>query len=637
MAGITAFVGIESYPLPINFRGPMHYLELSTEDQIRNIVKYHNDYSEYVVLDVETTGLDPNTDVITDIVMSGQELNSAVMFPGSSLHVLTDLRKPLVLHNFKFDFKMALKQGVDLRSVGLLADTMLIDHLLDENNEHGLDAIVRRRYNDNYKDVFWSEFKEYTAAPRFRQLEYACKDVIYTGMIYRASILECEETSIPQGLLKHVHSLALTLYDTEVSGIKLDLDYLSKMGTDLTQKISSETLAMRALVPNEIETIELDQYLVELDKRKTDKGKANVKRPIFNFDSVAQLGSLLYDQLELPIQLNKQKKRTVDDAALERIENSHPIVGKIREYRGHQKVYTSFIDGSLKKMWNGRIYPSFNVNGTVTGRISSSNPNLQQLPKDGGVRGIYISDPGQVFVSADYKQLEVTLAAHFSRDKNLLRIVNEGASQHDITAQGLGISRAVAKTINFALQYGAGVQKVQKILGCSPKEAEHALNKYWETYSGLRDFVKQCHRTIEEGKPLISPFGRRRHFPSYTSVKEQYGSQGFYSRTEDKFIYKRDLVWAGYQRQAANSIIQGTGADCTSYSLYVADHALRALGIGKALFSVHDEIIMSCKESDVEECRDIVTNTMISAGRLIGLSVPLGVDCSQGMKRWYKA
>lgn len=615
----------------------MHYEELTTEDAVRQLIRYHNEFSDYVVVDVETTGLDQNTDRITDVVISGRVNTQAYMFPGVLLHVLGDLRKPLVLHNFKFDFKMALKQGVDLRKQGLLADTMLIDHLLNENNEHGLDAIVQRRYKDNYKDVFWSEFKEYTDAPKSRQLEYACKDVIYTSRIYRDSLRECEDRGIPQGLISHVHNLALSLFQTEVDGIKLDLDYLGKMGDDLTQKISAGVLAMREMVPNDIEAIELDQYLLELDKRKTDKGKANVKRPVFNFDSVAQLGSLLYDQLELPIQLNKQRKRTVDDAALERIETSHPIVGKIREYRGHQKVYTSFIEGSLKKMWNGRIYPSFNVNGTVTGRISSSNPNLQQLPKDGGVRGIYIPDPGQVFVSADFKQLEVTLAAHFSRDKNLLRIVNEGASQHDITAQGLGISRALAKTINFALQYGAGVQKIQKILGVSAKEAEHALNKYWETYSGLREFVKRCHSTIEEGKPLISPFGRRRHFPSYLSIKEEYGSQGFYSKSEDKFIYKRDLIWAGYQRQAANSVIQGTGADCTSYSLYTVDKALRTLGLGKALFSVHDELIVSCNESDVEECRSLVINTMVSSGKLIELSVPLGVDCSQGMHRWSKS
>jgi DNA polymerase-1 len=241
---------------------------------------------------------------------------------------------------------------------------------------------------------------------------------------------------------------------------------------------------------------------------------------------------------------------------------------------------------------------------------------MQQLPKDGGVRGIYIPDAGHWFISADYKQLEVTLAAHFSRDKNLLSIVYDGASQHDITAKGLGVSRGIAKTINFALQYGAGAKKIQSILGCSEADAESALTKYWETYSGLRDFIKECHGRVEQGRPLINPFGRRRRFP------------------DPKNLNHWELERC--KRQAANAVIQGTGADLTNRAFYLVNDALQAMGAGKAIFVIHDEIMLSVPEGGLDKAAQVLQDKMILVGQEINLSVPLSVDVSKPMLRWEK-
>lgn len=591
------------------------YKELTTESEVLELIRWHNANSKYIYLDVETTGLNPFTDGITDIVLNSKEKFSSVIFSSRFISAFKELLVPVIAHNFKFDFNFLYRNGVNLRIPGLYADTMLLDHLLNENEEHSLDSIVKRRYNDNYKEVFWDKYKNYSDAPHEVQVEYACKDIIYTEMVYEDLTFDLEKAGIPDSLIQHVHSLALTLYDTEIKGIKLDLDYLNNMGAVLSGQIAELQVQMRSEVELECLIIENDDYWNIINTYKTDKGRNNAKKRPFNFDSSQQLGILLYDKLNLPEQLSNARKRTVDDGALQRIEAKHSIIPRIREYRGLQKVYTSFIEGSLKKMFRGRIHPSFNINGTVTGRISSSQPNMQQLPKDGGVRGIYVPDPDFKFLSCDYAQLEVSLAAHFSRDKNLLKIVYEGASQHDITAQGLGIGRTKAKHVNFAMQYGAGVKKIQAILSCSPKDAEFALNKYWETYTDLYKFIKECHKAVDDGIPLVNPFGRQRHFP--IKFKDKWERESAY-------------------RQAANSLIQGTGADITSRSLYLTSKNLKENNIGRTLFSVHDEILIEVANSACDSFRNTLISIMEGVGKEIRLTVPLKAECSTPMTRWMK-
>lgn len=594
----------------------MKFKELTNETEILNIIRWHNENSKYLVFDIETTGLNPFTDTITDIIIHGDGTFDAYLFNGSFAATLKMVCIPFVAHNFRFDFNFLYRNGVDLRLAGLHHDTMLLDHLLDENKEHSLDSIVQRRYKDDYKEQFWANIKGFAEAPRQAQVEYACKDVVYTKKVYEDTISDLSRAGIPDSLIEHVRSLALALYDTEIQGVAIDLPYLQDMAETLQNTIAGLKKTMRGLVELDCYSLEMTNYIERINERKTEKGKAAVKLEEFSFDSPKQLGVLLYDQLKLPVQINKQRKRTVDDGALEKLEETKlPLISYIRQYRGNQKTYTSFIEGTLEKMQNGNIYPSFNVNGTVTGRISSSNPNMQQLPKEGGVRGIYIPSPGHKFISCDYSQLEVTLAAHFSQDENLLKIVHEGASQHDITAKGLGIDRHTAKTINFAMQYGAGLKKIQSILGTTEKEAQTALDKYWETYKGLSVFIKNCHAAVERGHPLVNPFGRQRHFPAVF---------------EDKWALERA------KRQAANSLIQGTGADITNMAFHLIAKNLIKFDWGRALFPIHDEILIEVKNNITKSATNLLQNKMIDIGKSINLSVPLSVDYSKPMERWSK-
>lgn len=594
----------------------MKFEYLKTRAEVDALITLHNESPRHIALDTETTGLDPFKDTITHIIISGKGRDSACMFDAEHAEALLDLSTAhyLMLQNFKFDFRMLRQRGINLDNYRFL-DAMLLHHLLDENAEHSLDSMVKTYYNDPYKTLFWEKYKKFEEAPEAEQLEYACKDVIYTGWLCNDFYNYLKDEGVPEGLIYRTHQLAFRLYQAECHGVLIDQDYLIKVGAELKEKITRMRLEMREHARPQVERVEVRMWNREMSKRKTPRGKAKVPKPQFSFDSPKQLCELFYDVLRFPPVFSKTKNRTADDAALEQLMHLHPVVGVVQEYRGYQKNYTAYIEGTLERMQDGRIYPSFNINGTVTGRISSSNPNMQQLPKAGGIRGIYIPDPGHKFVTCDYAQLEVTVAAHFSRDKLLLKIVHEGASLHDLTAEALKVPRDIAKTVNFAMQYLCTPYRVAKILSCSMKEAEHVWNKYWEAYSGLKAFIDECDALVEKGLPIVNPFGRKRRFPTeFNSPKER----------------------AAARRQAFSSLVQGTGADMTHAAFIDVANKMLKYELGRAMFEVHDEILNMPKDSACEQAKEVLQSSMLDVGKEIKLSVPLRVDCSEPLDRWEK-
>lgn len=603
------------------------YEYVKSPERAEQVVEYVlNRHAGPVVLDIETTGLDRFNDSIISFQLCIAGETNAYYFDAEFLPFLRLLNGPLALHNFKFDFAFLLRNGVDMRDAGMavhvhapryVRDTMLMHHLLDENAEHSLDSIIKERWNDNYKELFWAANKSFEEAPEDERIAYACKDVIYTGLLFKQLEKELRVSGVPDALVEHVHQLAFALYDTEVSGVRVDLDYLTKVGGELTKKIDSARLEMRALAP-EAGLVELDMWAAELEKRKTPKGRVGVKKPEFNWDSGKQLQALIYGKLGVkPITKRSKstgaKSPTLDDAALEELKDAHPVIARLHDYRGDQKVFGSFIEGTLTRQIGGRIYPSFSVNGTTTGRISSSSPNLQQLPRDGGVRGIYVPDPGFKFISCDYSQLEVVVAAHYSKDPALLKIIFEGASKHDITADALKIPRQLAKTVNFACQYQCSHFKVAAILGVSEKEGLYAWKKYWETYAKEKEIIDQCKAKVDRGEPIVSLFGRHRRFPK---------------------VFESDGKRASAHRQAYSSLIQGTGADITHTAFYNTCRRLGFKSLGRGLFEVHDELLIEARDGATEEASKVLVDTMVEAGKV--LSVPLGVECSKPMERWEK-
>lgn len=598
------------------------YQHITDVKAMEGVVAEINLLGQPVALDLETTGLNRFKDKILCGVLS-THVNpdgggAAVMVEPELLPQLLNLQVPLILHNFRFDLPFLYEIGVDLRGRDI-RDTMLLHHLVDENASHGLDDLVQERYHDNYKEVFWGKYKSYSAGSYEDRLEYACKDAIYTALIHEELLTELKIQNIPDSLVEHVYQLAYAMYETELTGLKVDLDYLFKVGGELKTRIDAHKKELRALTP-EVELVELELWQREIAAFKTEKKKQSVSKPEFNWDSTKQLQTLLHDTLGIRKIQRKSKATkkvavTLDDAALEELSAAHPLISHLQQYRADAKVYGTYIEGILERQHAGRIYSSFNINGTVTGRISSSNPNMQNLPREGAVRGIYIPDCGHSLVSADYAQLEVVIAAHFSQEPNLLKIIFEGASKHDITAAGLGIDRQTAKTINFSLQYGATKYKVKQILGCSDADAEHALNKYWETYAKEKEVVDACRDKVDRGEPIVNLFGRQRRFPR---------------------IFDADWKRQEAYRQAYSSLIQGTGADITNRSYYVFHRFMVTEQIGKALFQVHDQIVGQVVAGQDDRAIKAVNDIMVHTGRECGLNVPLKTDVQGYLDRWVK-
>lgn len=566
-----------------------------------------------VAFDIETTGL-TRTDKIISAAVTGPTANDVAFFGPEMLHELLSAPSGLiyVFHNAPFDLRHLAWAGVSLATKFLYRDTLILSHLLDENGEHGLGSLVKRYFNDNYKEEFWGKYKNFEAAPKEEGKAYNAKDVHYTLRLYRDLLTGLESDGVPESLSDHVHSLQRALLDTEIQGIAVDRDYLMHKGVDLKTRIEELRPRMQSLVSDAISIIECDDWVKEIEKRKTPKGRAGVSRPVFSFDSAKQLQALLYGVLALPEQRNEKTKAvSTDYDSLEKIKDLHPVIPLILEYREAQKIYGTYIEGTLERMVEGRIYPSFNVAGTATGRISHSNPNMGNMPRDGGIRGMFVPDARHVFISADFSQLEVCLSAHFTRDSNLLRIINEGVSQHDITAASLAIPRGLAKTVNFGMAYGCSHFKVAKVLGVSNEKGKEAYDKYWETYSGQKRVMDECAGKVDSGDPIISPFGRRRRFEVRTRKS-----------------------WDSAYRQAWNALVQGTGSDCTSRAFYRTDDILRAKNIGRALFTIHDEILCQVKKEHWEEAQKILVNTMQSVGNEIALTIQLKAEPSGACERW---
>lgn len=591
----------------------MNYTVLTNTSDILKVIERHNSESDFVVVDLETTGLDTFKDQIVDVQLSGFNVDQVYIFSGDHIALLGRLMVRPVGHNLRFDITALYRSGIDVTH-WKYHDTILIGHLVDENREsYSLDSYVKEMGLGTYKEDFWEKYKNYQDAPEAERYEYGAMDIVSTRALYAALVANAHEQGIPSELLAHVHELQYSLLRTEIQGVKVDLEYTAEVGVKLKGRIEELKPAMRSTVPNEIEMIELDLWEKALTTRKTDKGKAKILRPEFSFDSSKQLKTLLYDHLKLPPQINdKTKNVSTDYDSLQKIRDLHSIVSQIQEYRELDKIYGTYIEGTLERVRDGRVYPEFRINGTAGSRLSHSNPNLGQLPKSGGIKGIYTPDNGEVFSDHDYGQLEVCIEAHFTQDKNLLAIVLDGASKHDITAQNLGISRDLAKTVNFASQYFCHAKKLAKILGCSLSEAEYQYNKYWETYSGVRKFKAQVDNELLSTGYVVDLFGRRRRFPILPNWE---GDKSF--------------------RQGYNFKIQSTGGQIMNNAFYKASNHIRGHKLGRGgMWTVHDSGLFSHKTQYANSNAEMINEYMVDEGRLTKLTVPLKVDYVTNCNRW---
>ena len=348
----------------------------------------------------------------------------------------------------------------------------------------------------------------------------------------------------------------------------------------------------------------------------------------FNINSPKQLGELLFDKLMLP---NGKKTKTgwsTNADVLEKLRGFHPIIDDILEYRMLTKLKSTYTDGLQKVIADdGRIHTNFQMTVTATGRLSSTEPNLQNIPirKQLGsrIRKMFIASPGNVLVDADYSQIELRLLAHISDDQNMIAAFLSGEDFHTVTASNVfnvpvdevtSTLRSRAKAVNFGMVYGISAYSLSQDIGVSTREAKAYMDAYFDEYSGVAAYMDKIIKDAKEQGYVSTLYGRRRDLPELKSPNHNVRSFG--------------------ERIALNMPVQGTAADIIKLAMVDVYNTLKAEGLkAKLVLQVHDELIVECPEDECERVKAILKNSMEN---IASLAVPLTVEVNSG-KDWAEA
>ena len=507
--------------------------------------------------------------------------------------------------NIKYD--MMVLANYDIHLEGKMFDTMIAHYILAPELRHNMDylAEVYLKYKTIHIDALIGSGKKQRSMSELdpkEVYEYAAEDADVTLKLKNILEKELHEKGLYQLFEEVEMPLVPVLARMEMNGARIDEASLAE-----TSKVFTERM----------ETI-------ERDIREVAGQELNISSP-------RQIGELLFDQLKIDSKPKKTKtgQYVTDEATLLALKSKHPVVEKILDYRGYKKLLSTYID-ALPQLVNprtGHIHTSYNQAVTATGRLSSSNPNLQNIPirDENGkeVRKAFIPDEGELFFSADYSQIELRLMAHLSQDKNMVEDFNSGHDIHQATAAKIfkvpieevtSTMRRKAKTANFGIIYGISAFGLAERMEVSRGEARQLIDDYFATYPGVKEYMD---KSIEKARQLgytQTLLGRRCQLPDINS---------------------RNAVVRGYaERNAINAPIQGTAADIIKVAMIRIDKRMREEGLkSKMILQVHDELNFSVVPEEKEQLQALVINEMQNA---IQLSVPLYADCGWG-ENWLEA
>ena len=507
--------------------------------------------------------------------------------------------------NIKYDMMVLANYGIHLE--GKMFDTMIAHYILAPELRHNMDylAEVYLKYKTIHIDALIGSGKKQRSMHELdpkEVYEYAAEDADVTLKL--KNILEKELHE--KGLFKLFNEVEMPLVPVlarmEMNGARIDEASLAETSKVFTERMEA----------------------IERDIREVAGQQLNISSP-------RQIGELLFDRLKIDTKPKKTKtgQYVTDEATLLALKSRHPVVEKILDYRGYKKLLSTYID-ALPQLVNprtGHIHTSYNQAVTATGRLSSSNPNLQNIPirDENGkeVRKAFIPDEGELFFSADYSQIELRLMAHLSQDKNMVEDFNSGHDIHQATASKIfkvpleevtSTMRRKAKTANFGIIYGISAFGLAERMEVSRGEARQLIDDYFATYPGVKEYMD---KSIEKARQLgytETLLGRRCQLPDINS---------------------RNAVVRGYaERNAINAPIQGTAADIIKVAMIRIDKRMREEGLrSKMILQVHDELNFSVVPEEKEQLQALVINEMQNA---IQLSVPLFADCGWGTN-WLEA
>jgi DNA polymerase-1 len=623
-----------------------YYIKKLTPHNVESILN-----SKHLVIDLETTGLNPRKDRIVGMSFAIEPNSGCYTTDIKGLmSVVYNYKGQLVFHNAVFDLSMLKAAGYALRQTA--HDTMLLAHLLNPDRPHlGLKDLAVELLGEGsnraaLKMYQWLQDNSLTKediskAPIEVLAPYAAEDAINTYEIFVALAQKAGKLNeyfkkqnikfnIWNQYLREVVDLIPVVVDMQLNGVKLDLE-----ATALKQKeleLRSAQLCQELTVINQKEIAQVEEILhvrkIEDRKKKNKSGKIKVlpARSQFNWDSNNNLKQLFLGVHKLQITKKTAKgNASVDSSFLETIKDKFEWIPKLLEYKELKKLTSTYLGSLLERQEGGFIHASFNVSGTTTGRFSSSNPNLQNLPKHGGIKSLFIPRKGHSFIYADYSQLELRIAAHLSKDKRLIEAYRLGTDLHQQTTDFIGISeRDKGKRINFAIIYNASGWRVAEILGLmdgipvcpkterdwkcdcvgcvkrkkAAKKGDEIIEVLFGKYQGIKNYVDKQREFMIRYGVVISEFSRIRRLEGLKSqVKREY----------------THALKAGF-----NFPIQSFGASLCKRSmvaLYKAGYRL----VNQVHDSVMIEIPNDRRESAIVEIKDIMEN-------IYKISVPLIVE-----------
>ena len=593
-----------------------------------------------VALDTETTSLNPfqaelvglgvcwgeGLDQLAYIPLGHQaELSDPAQLPldqvlGALAPWLSSAAHPKTLQNAKYDRLILLRHGLPL--AGVVMDTLLADYLRDANAKHGLELLAQRNFGflpTSYGELV-PKGANFSAVPMAQAALYCGMDVHVT---YRLSpLLRGQLEALGEPLTALLDQVELPLEPVlalmEATGIRIDTDYLGELSRELKATL---------------ERLESDAK----EAAGTD----------FNLASPKQLGELLFDTLGLDRKKSRKTKTgwSTDATVLEKLEEAHPVVPLVLEHRTLSKLKSTYVDAlpALMEAETGRVHTDFNQAVTATGRLSSSNPNLQNIPVrtefSRRIRKAFLPEAGWTLISADYSQIELRILAHLSGEEVLVKAYQSGDDVHALTARLLfekdevtSDERRMGKTINFGVIYGMGVQRFARETGVSQAEAKEFLSKYKQRYPKVFAFLELQERLALSRGYVETILGRRRPFAFDPSGLGRHLGKDPLEIELD--VARRGGMEAQQLRAAANAPIQGSSADIIKLAMVQLQQRLteRALP-ARLLLQVHDELVLEAAPEALDAVLNLTRETM---ERAVTLSVPLVVETGVG-PNWMEA
>ncbi|MEM1358636.1 MAG: DNA polymerase I [Bacteroidota bacterium] len=568
--------------------------------------------------DTETTGLDATSAELVGISFSWKEgeayyvpipedQEEARAIVAEFAAVFADPETEKVGQNIKYDLTMLERYGAPVG--GKLLDTMVMHYLLHPDKRHKMDLLSEEYLN--YKPVpivnLIGKGKKQLSmrqVPLDKVVDYACEDADITLRLYQALWPELEEEGLVELYETIEAPLIPVLKNIELEGVNLDVPFLEAYSKNLTDQLRA-----------------IEQEIYEAAGSP------------FNIGSPKQIGEILFGRMEIPYKGRKTKtgQFKTDEATLLDLAADHPIIKKILRYRSLSKLLSTYVD-ALPQLVNGatgRVHSSFNQTVAATGRLSSANPNLQNIPirtpEGAEIRKAFVPrDADHVLLASDYSQIELRLVAALSSDEGMVKAFQEGRDIHTATAalvfdvpfeEVTRNQRSQAKTINFAILYGAGSQRLMQQLEISRQEASDLIKNYYQRFTGLKEFMSTSVETAKEEGYAMTMLGRKRNLRDINS--------------------RSSLARSIAERMAMNTPIQGTAADMIKIAMIRIDKALREGNYKtKMILQVHDELVFDAPKNEVERVVPLIEELMREA--IPDLSVPIVVETGQG-DNWLEA